>query len=133
MATLTETPRSFLVGRLSPHQVTAVRSRLAQWESSKRGSRAGSERRQDLRVATDEPARMKVLQPPGPGAEIRVLDVSRSGFKIALPEFLAPGTIIQIHMKAVIAFAEVRHCARSGDEFQAGVCFQDVFWTGSAK
>jgi hypothetical protein len=127
MATFVEPPRSFVVGRLSPHQLTAVRSRLA--ECYKRGGRTGAERRQDARVPTDEPARMKVLQPLGPNTEIRVLDVSRSGLKIEVPEFLAPGTVIQIHMKAAIAFAEVRFCTVRGDAFQAGVRFQDVFWT----
>jgi hypothetical protein len=128
MATVIETPRAYVVGRLSPHQVTEVRSRLAEWERTKRGDRAGVERRQDVRIATDEPARMKVLQPLGPSAEIRVLDVSRSGLKISVPEMLEPGTVIQIHMKNAIAFAEVRYSFQCGDDFHAGVRFQDVFW-----
>jgi hypothetical protein len=133
MATFVETPHSFVVNRLSTNQMIAVRSRLAECERLKRGKRTGAERRQDVRVATNEPARMKVLQPLGPGTEIRVLDVSRGGLKITVPEFLAPGTIIQIHMKSAIAFAEIRHCAPCGDEFHAGVCFQDVFWTSLPK
>jgi hypothetical protein len=133
MATVIESPRSYVVGRLSPHQVTAVRSRLAECERSKRGDRAGAERRQDVRIAIDEPARMKVLQPLGCATEIRVLDVSRSGLKISIPEMLAPGTIIQIHMKAAIAFAEVRYTSQCGDDLHAGVRFQDVFWTPSVK
>jgi hypothetical protein len=76
---------------------------------------------------------MKVLQPVGPSTQIRVLDISRSGLKISVPEPLAPGTVIQIHMKAAVAFAEVRFCAPQGEEFHAGVRFQDVFWTHSGK
>ena len=133
MATIIETPRAYVLGRLSPHQMTAVRSRLAECARSKRADRSGAERRLEVRIATDEPARMKVLQPLGPAIEIRVLDVSRSGLKISVPEMLAPGTVIQIHMKTAIAFAEVRYVSPCGDDLHAGVRFQDVFWTASAK
>jgi hypothetical protein len=133
MATVIETPRAYVLGRLSPHQVTAVRSRLVDCERSHRRGRTATDRRQDVRIATDEPARMKVLQPLGPSTEIRILDISRSGLKISVPELLAPGTVIQIHMKSAIAFAEVRYSSQCGDDFHAGVCFQDVFWTPAAK
>jgi hypothetical protein len=86
-----------------------------------------------VRIAIDEPARMKVLQPLGTNTEIRVLDVSRTGLKISMPELLPPGTVIQIHMKAAIAFAEVRYSAPCGDEYHAGVRFQDVFWNPVSK
>jgi len=131
MATFLETPRSYVVGRLSPHQIAAVRSRLAQ--QVKRTARKGAERRQDPRFAIDEPARMKVLQPIGPSSVIRILDISRSGLKISVAEFLAPGTVIQIHLKASVAFAEVRFCTAQGEGFHAGVQFQDVFWTNPPK
>jgi hypothetical protein len=129
MSTSLETPHSFVIGRLSPNQVSAVRSRLAECERSKRGERTGAERRQDVRVVTNDAARMKVLQPLGPNTEVRVLDISRGGLKITVPEFLAPGTVIQIHVKSAIAFAEVRYCTHDGTDWQAGVRFQDVFWT----
>ncbi|HEY4364119.1 MAG TPA: PilZ domain-containing protein [Bryobacteraceae bacterium] len=131
MATVFEAPRSFVVGRMSPQQITAVKSRLA--ECYKRAGRTGSERRQEARFATDEPARMKVLQPIGPSAQIRVLDISRGGLKITVPELLPPGTVLQIHMKSAIAFAEVRYCTMHGAEFHAGVRFQDVFWAHEGK
>jgi hypothetical protein len=133
MATVIETPRSFVVGRLTGHQLTAIRSRLAECERLKRGGRSGAERRQEIRIATNEPARMKILQPLSPSTEVRVLDISRSGLKITVPEMLTPGTVIQIHMRTAVAFAEVRYCGPSGEEIHAGVRFQDVFWTGSAK
>jgi hypothetical protein len=133
MATVIETPRSFVVGRLSAHQITAIRSHLAECERLKRGGRPGAERRQGIRIATNEPARMKVLQTLCCSTEVRVLDISRSGLKITVPEMLTPGTVIQIHMKTAVAFAEVRNCGTCGEEMHAGVRFQDVFWHSSAK
>jgi hypothetical protein len=133
LATVVETPRSFLVGRLTPHQLTAIKSRLTECESYPQESRNGVERRKEVRVATHETAHMKVLQPLGATREIRVLDISRSGLKISLPEMLLPGTVIQIRLKAAVAFAEVRYCTPCHGEFHAGVRFQDVFWTNSTK
>ena len=93
--------------------------------------KGAAERRGGRRVPTDDPARMKVLYPSGgKGAEVRVLDVSRGGLRLRLPEFLQPGTIIQIQLKSLIAEAEIRYCVQAEEAgFYAGVELQDVAWT----
>ena len=95
-----------------------------------RSSKKGAERRTEGRFPTNDPARMRVLQPLANKAEeVRILDVSRGGFKLAVPQLLQPGAVIQIHIKSAIILAEVRYCAEVDGEFHAGVRFQDVFWT----
>lgn len=91
---------------------------------------ADAERRVETRFPTNDPARMRVLQPlAGKGIDVRILDVSRGGFKLCVPEMLQPGTIIQVHITSAIILAEVRYCVTADDGFHAGVNFQDVFWT----
>ena len=49
------------------------------------------------------------------------------GLKLQVPEFIHPGTAIQIRLKRTIALAEVRYCHPAGTEFHVGVRLQDVF------
>ncbi len=86
------------------------------------------ERRSCVRILTDDPASMKVLNPFSPSRwDVRVLDVSAQGLKLCVPEFLHPGTAIQIRLEHTIALAEVRYCLACGAEFYVGVQFQDIF------
>lgn len=94
----------------------------------------GAERRVEGRFATDDVARMRVLQPvPGRATEVRVLDISRGGFKLHIPEMLPPGTIVQVQVKSAIVLAEIRYCVRTEEGFFAGLRFQDVFWMHEQK
>ena len=96
--------------------------------------KTGAERRTEGRFPTNDSARMRVLHPvPGRSAEVRVLDISRGGFKLHIPELLQPGTIVQIQIKSAIVLAEVRYCVAASERFFAGVRFQDVFWTREQK
>lgn len=96
--------------------------------------KTGAERRTEGRFPTDDAARMRVLQPvPGSATDVRVLDISRGGFKLHIPEMLPPGTIVQVQVKSAIVLAEIRYCVRASDGFFAGVRFQDVFWTHEQK
>src|SRR5690348_224856 len=79
------------------------------------------DRRTETRFPTYELAKMKILRPLGEGSEVHVLDVSKGGLKLRVPELLQPGTIIQVHLKAVIAMAEVRYCLATDDGFHAGL------------
>jgi hypothetical protein len=88
----------------------------------------GAERRRGGRVPTDDPAFMQVLNPLATNrVEVRVLDVSRDGLKLRVPEFLPPGSVIQVRMENSIALGEVRYCRALQAGFDAGVQLQDVF------
>jgi hypothetical protein len=88
------------------------------------------ERRAGARFPTEDPARMKVLQPLGAkAAEVQVLDVSQDGLKLRVPANLQPGTIVQIVLKNAVMLAEVRYCVQAELGFQAGVQLRDVVWT----
>ena len=90
------------------------------------------DRRAETRVSTGELAKMKVLRPLGESSEVEVLDISKGGLKLRVPEMLQPGTIIQVHLKAAIAMAEVRYCIANGHGFHAGLRFLDLFWRPNA-
>ncbi len=99
------------------------------WE---RGRPEG-ERRKEYRLTVDEPASMRQLSPLlAVRWEVRILDVSKNGMRIEVPERLDPGTVVQIRLlkSSTIITAEVRHCQSMGDGYQVGVEIQDVFPTG---
>ena len=87
-----------------------------------------TEKRREHRIPAADQASMKMVYPePGHRLDIKVIDVSRSGLKLCVPRFVAPGAVVQIQLPNLIATAEVRYCVRAGDEFHAGVEIQDVF------
>ena len=90
------------------------------------------ERRREGRFPADEVAKMKVLSPLGENSKVRVLDISKGGLKLRVPEQLQPGTLIQVHLKSAIAMAEVRYCVAAEQAFDAGLKFLDVFWKPAA-
>jgi hypothetical protein len=90
-------------------------------------SHSGLERRREPRIATNDAASMHVLNPLLDGrVAVRVLDVSRNGLKLCTFTHLQRGTLVQIYLRNIVAMGEVRHCAKIGDEFHAGVQLDDV-------
>jgi len=96
------------------------------------------ERRRYLRIHTDQPASMRLVDSWSRACqEIRVLDASTGGLKLRVPKFLDRGTLLQIHLQglapaglspsALLAVAEVRYCLNAGDDFHAGVLFHELF------
>ncbi len=106
----------------------ALKSGLASHLATK-----GSERRRHARFTTDDPALMRIVEPYSPVRwVIRVMDVSKSGMRLAVPTPLAKGRLIQVHMKDTCVLAKVRHCGPAESSngemlFQAGVEIQHVF------
>jgi anti-sigma factor RsiW len=89
---------------------------------------SGPEKRRHLRVATDDPAALTVLQlEPAPRLKTRILDASKQGLRLLVPHDLMRGAVIQIHVRDLFILAEVRHCRAVGQAFHAGVQIQDVF------
>ena len=75
-----------------------------------------------------DPARLRVLQPVVLEPEnIRILDTSRGGVKLTTQRPLETGALVQIRLNNLVITAEVRHCTRQGEGYQAGVEIQDTF------
>ncbi|MGD1091487.1 MAG: PilZ domain-containing protein [Bryobacteraceae bacterium] len=134
----------YILGRLLPSEI-APDSNRAEAESEKfmkqladlgrqqRRDRDGEERRSELRIPLNVSASLKAINPLAAGrSEIRIIDMAAGGLKLQVPEFIHPGTAIQIRLKRTIALAEVRYCHPAGAEFHVGVHLQDVFPRGAS-
>ena len=136
----------YIFGRLSHTQDLVVESHLIECEAcaaklsdavtfagrlaelSRRQRPEDKERRRHPRVSADDPASVKLLNPPWSGPlEARVLDISREGLKLRVAEFLNPGSLVQIRLKGTVAFGEIRHCRPVDTFFDVGVWLRDVF------
>ena len=109
-------------------------ARLAELGRRQRQGAAPVGRRRALRKTTDTPATMKILNPMSPArVEIRVLEASPHRLRLRVPQFLSPGTAVQVRLKDSVTLAEVRYCRPTGAEFYVGVWIQDVFpWNQAA-
>ena len=94
---------------------------------------ANPEKRRHVRVATDDPGLMKVLEPFSPVRWlVRVVEVSRAGMGLIAQTRLDAGTMIQVYVKQTSVLALVRHSeplkdpARP-DHFRIGIEIQHVF------
>lgn len=84
------------------------------------------ERRSEARYPAQDPAEIEVL--PGPSTPIyaTVVDVSRSGMRIALPQHLDRGTQIKVSLHNNALHGEVRYCREVPGGFQAGIKIKDL-------
>ena len=85
------------------------------------------EKRKDVRAPLDAPIWLRVLAASSPLLEGRIVNVSKKGFKLKLPEAIQPGVQVQARIGGKIVMAEVRYCLPHGAEFHIGVEIQDVF------
>jgi hypothetical protein len=97
-----------------------------------------AERRAEARYRTQDPAEIEVLPgpgEPGPGEPVygTVLDVSRSGLRIALRKRISRGVQIMVKLNRNAIFGEVRYCRTVADGFQAGVRIQDLVLPASRQ
>jgi hypothetical protein len=85
-----------------------------------------AERRAEARYATQDPAELEIL--PGPSEPIygTILDVSRSGLRIALRERISRGEQVMVKLHRNVIFGEVRYCRPVPGGFQAGLKIQDL-------
>jgi len=93
------------------------------------GLYSGEDRRRDgVRVQMNDGGSIVRLNPPCEGrSEVRVLDASKGGVKISVPEMFHVGTLIHLRTKHLLVIAEVRYCVGAGDNYHAGAQIQDVF------
>ena len=59
---------------------------------------------------------------------VHVLNISRGGMKLHVPQALEPGATVQIRLRVALVTAEVRYCMRVGGEYQAGVRLVNTFF-----
>jgi hypothetical protein len=84
------------------------------------------ERRSEARYQTQDPAELEIL--PGSRDPFfgTILDVSRSGLRIALSRRLNRGEQVKVKLHRNVIFGEVRYCRPVSGGFQAGVKIQDL-------
>jgi hypothetical protein len=85
-----------------------------------------AERRREARYPTQDPTELETL--PGPSEPIygTILDVSRSGLRIALRKRISRGEQVKVKLHRSVIFGEVRYCRSVPDGFHAGVEIQDL-------
>ena len=84
-------------------------------------SEEAAERRREARYPTDDPAELEVL--PGPSEPIFgiILDVSRSGLRVALPKRIDRGEQVKVKLYRNVIFGDVRYCRSISGAFHAGI------------
>jgi len=91
-----------------------------------------ADRRRHVRIATDEAAVMRVLDPfSGVSWLVRVMNLSESGMRLISPTPLLPGNLVQISVKNASVLAVVRHCVEQAGEaaesYQVGIEVRHIF------
>jgi hypothetical protein len=101
------------------HQLTELRrSQMALGSADKR---------REPRIATNEAGVLQKINPFSPDRlDVRILDVSKEGMRVAGPNSLEPGTSVKVRLRGMIAFGEVRHCRMVGGAYQAGIQLHDA-------
>lgn len=82
------------------------------------------ERRSEVRIAEDCPARVKVFHPLTslePSTHGRVVNRSSKGLGLRVPWSVFPGSLVQIRFLGRIVLGEVRYCMAADDEFRIGM------------
>ncbi len=86
----------------------------------------GLERRMEARYPTRDAAELELLPGPNPSICGIVLDISRSGLRVALPVTVAKATHLKIKLSSTVILGEVRYCRPVKGGFHAGILIQDV-------
>ena len=92
-----------------------------------RTAHVGRDRRSDARTPCEGETVIDVLSPhPRSAVKAHILDVGTSSLKMIIPFYLAPGSLIRIHVGDSIADAEVRYCSCEGAEYRIGVSVEEI-------
>lgn len=85
-----------------------------------------TERRSEPRYPTQEPAEIELQ--PGPAEPIygTILDVSRSGLRLAVHKRIDRGEQVKVKLHQNVIFGEVRYCRSVSGGFHVGVLIQDL-------
>lgn len=106
-------------------------SNTASAKSRARTSRSSNaERRRERRYPCQDPAEVRWLQGNGATFSGTVLDISKSGLRVAIAVHLPQGAQVEVVLpKQVVIFGEVRHCSRAGEMSHAGILIEEVFYS----
>jgi hypothetical protein len=102
-------------------------------QSGVAGAGTQVERRLTVRIPTNDPGLLHVLNPASPERfEVRVLDVSKGGFKLLTTQYLHRGMSVQVRVGEIVAQGDVRYCVparsrRNETGFYVGIEILDVF------
>lgn len=85
-----------------------------------------AERRTEARYVTQDPAEFEIL--PGPSQPIRgtIVDVSRSGLRVTLPQRIGRGEQVRVKLQDNVILGEVRYCRAVSGAFQAGIQIRNL-------
>jgi PilZ domain len=89
-------------------------------------SEQDAERRSEARYPTQDPAELELLNGPADPIYGTVLDVSRSGLRVALAQRIDRGEQVKVKLHDNVIFGEVRYCRAVSGAFQAGIKIQDL-------
>lgn len=85
-----------------------------------------TERRSEARYPTQDPAELELLTSAGQPVYGTILDVSRSGLRVALSERIERGEQVKVKLHHNVIFGEVRYCRTVAGGFQVGIRIQDL-------
>jgi len=80
----------------------------------------------ETRYPTRDPAEIELIFGPSEPIYGTVLDVSRSGLRIALSNRIEPGQQVKVKLHDNVIFGEVRHCRPVFGAFHAGIRILDL-------
>lgn len=86
----------------------------------------GAERRREARYPTNDEAEIEILTGAGRTVYGTVVDVSRSGIRVALPVELGKGMELRVTTERTTIRGEVRYCRKAPKGFHAGVLIRQV-------
>lgn len=89
-------------------------------------SEQDADRRTEARYPTQDPAELEILPSPSEPIYGTILDVSRSGLRIALPKRINRGEQVKVKLYGNVIFGEVRYCRAVSGAFQVGIRIQDL-------
>lgn len=117
----------------------AIESRVAYCRRESNGSydlgvRIGADAyiRSETRTPVDLTTRLVLIGSPGT-VLVRIVDLSPSGVGMELPMPLAVGARVGIALGYSTGLGEIRHCARSGSVFRAGVQLEKLIRRNDAS
>jgi hypothetical protein len=85
-----------------------------------------ADRRTEARYPTHDPAELELLLNPTGPIYGTILDVSRSGLRVALSQHIDRGEQVKVKLHGNVIFGEVRYCRAVSGAFQAGIRIQNL-------
>jgi len=89
-------------------------------------SEQDADRRTEIRYPAQDPAELEILSRPPETIFGTILDVSRSGLRVALSKRIDRGEQVKVKLHNNVIFGEVRYCRAVSGAFQVGIRIQDL-------